>query len=140
MATSLLSLFLYFLKYLFNFLAAPGLSCSAGSLVAVCKLSCSMWDLDPCPGIEPGPPMLEHRVLATGPPGKALCLCLYAASPLCVSFTRTSVIGFRAQSKSRMISSQDPEAMCLTLGTLIGIRKGRDIVLILFVLVIDIRL
>jgi len=53
---------------------------------------------------------------------------------------RASVNGFRAQSKSRMISSQDPEAMCLTLGTLIGIRKGRDIILILLVLVIYIRL
>ena len=120
-------------------MAEPGLSCSVGSLVAVCKLSCSMWDLDPCPGIEPRPPMLEHRVLAAGPPGKALWLCLYESS-LCISIMWTSVIGFRAQSKSRMISSQDPEAMCLTLGTLIGIRKGRDIVLILLVLVIDIRL
>ena len=31
-----------------------------------------MWDLVPRPGKEPGPPALEGRVLATGPPGKSL--------------------------------------------------------------------
>ena len=29
-----------------------------------------MWDLVPQPGNEPGPLDSEHRVLATGPPGK----------------------------------------------------------------------
>ena len=32
----------------------------------------SMWDLVPWPGIKPGPLHWEHRVLATGPPGKSL--------------------------------------------------------------------
>ena len=41
-----------FLKYLFIYLAAPGLSCSMQTL------SCSIWDLVPWPGIEPGPPAL----------------------------------------------------------------------------------
>ena len=40
--------FCNFLKqYLFSFLAAPGLSFGVGSLVAVCELSYSTWDLDP---------------------------------------------------------------------------------------------
>ena len=34
-------------------------------------LSCSVWDLVPRPGIEPGPPVTEHRVLATRPPGNS---------------------------------------------------------------------
>ena len=34
--------------------------------------SCSMWDLDPWPGMNPEPLNWEHRVLATGPPGKSL--------------------------------------------------------------------
>ena len=52
-----------------------------GSLifVAACRifhcsmqtLSCSMWDLVPWPGIEPGPLHWECGVLATGPPGKS---------------------------------------------------------------------
>ena len=54
------------------YLAAPGLSCGTGSLIAISKLLCAMWDLVPWPGIEPGPPALEHKVLATGPPGKSL--------------------------------------------------------------------
>ena len=29
--------------------------------LTVLSLSCSMWDLVPWPGIEPGPPALEHR-------------------------------------------------------------------------------
>ena len=35
-------------------------------------LSCSMWDLVPLPGIEPGPLHWELRVLTTGPSGKPL--------------------------------------------------------------------
>lgn len=34
-------------------------------------LSCGMWDLVPRPGIELGPPALEHEVLATGSPGRS---------------------------------------------------------------------
>ena len=34
-------------------------------------LSYGMQDLIPWPGIEPRPPHWEHRVLATGPPGKS---------------------------------------------------------------------
>ena len=67
-------LFGVFKKYLFIYLAAPGLSCSTWDLrchvwdllVAACKtfscggptLSCSMWDLDPRAGVEPVPPAL----------------------------------------------------------------------------------
>ena len=64
------------------FLAVPGLSRSArdlqsslqhvGSLVAACGLLvAAMWDLVPCPGMEPGPLSWEGRVLATGPPEKS---------------------------------------------------------------------
>ena len=39
-------------------------------LLAACGIfRCDMWDLVPRPGIKPWPPELEHRVLATGPPG-----------------------------------------------------------------------
>ena len=61
----------YFLKFLFIYLSVPGLSCGMWSLllffsVAACRtfscslqtLICSMWDLVPLPGIEPGPPTL----------------------------------------------------------------------------------
>ena len=42
-------------------------------------LSCGMWDLVPCPGIEPRPPTLGSLSpcsgdLATGPAGKSLFL------------------------------------------------------------------
>ena len=52
-----------FLLKLIYFLAAP-------------SLSCGMWDLVCWSGIEPGqgPLNWEHRVLATGPPGKSLCV------------------------------------------------------------------
>ena len=33
--------------------------------------SCNMWGLVHCPGIEPRTPHWEHRILATGPPGKS---------------------------------------------------------------------
>ena len=33
-------------------------------------LSCSMWDLFPDQGCNPGPLHWEHGILATGPPGK----------------------------------------------------------------------
>ena len=39
--------------------------------LAMPGLSCSMWDLVPWPGIEPGSPALGAWVLATGPPGKS---------------------------------------------------------------------
>ena len=54
-----ISFFLFFFLYLIIYLAAP-------------DLSCSMWDLVPWPGIEPGAPYFGSRVLATGPPGKSL--------------------------------------------------------------------
>ena len=42
-------------------------------LAAVCGIfSCSMWDLVPCPGIEPELPALHAGVLAIGPPRKSL--------------------------------------------------------------------
>ena len=34
-------------------------------------LSCGIWDLVPCTGIEPGPLLREHGVSVAGPPGKA---------------------------------------------------------------------
>ena len=39
-----------------------------------CPSSCSLWDLVPWPGIEPRPPVWNHRVLATGPLGKSQAL------------------------------------------------------------------
>ena len=60
-------IYLCIFKYLFIYLAAPGLSCGTWDLhcgmrdllVVACELfSCSMWDLVPWPGIEPGPPAL----------------------------------------------------------------------------------
>ena len=47
------------LSFLSNFvnLVAPG-------------LSCGMWDLGPCSGIESLPPVLEARSLSPGLPGK----------------------------------------------------------------------
>ena len=41
-------------------------------------LSCLTWDLVPWPGGEPRPLPWEHRVLASGPPGKSppYCFCL----------------------------------------------------------------
>ena len=58
-------LFIFYKNPVFIYLAAPG-------------FSCSIWDLGPRPGMEPGPLCWERRVLATGPPGKALCVILNA--------------------------------------------------------------
>ena len=54
--------FSLFVKCLFIYLAALGLSCSTSIF------SCGMWDLVPWPG----PLQWEHRVSATGPPEKSL--------------------------------------------------------------------
>ena len=52
---------------------------NSSDLVVACGfLHCSMWDLVTWPGVEPWPPESEHRDLATGPPGKALCTFNYA--------------------------------------------------------------
>ena len=40
--------------------------------------SCSMWDLIPWPGMEPGPLCWELRILATGPPDKSRLLVFKA--------------------------------------------------------------
>jgi len=74
-------------KYLFIYLAEPGLSHDVVSLkfVLACRifshgmgnLSCIMWDLVPWPGWEPQPLLWECRILATGPPGKSLYFLLY---------------------------------------------------------------
>ena len=53
-----------FFKKIFIYLAAPGLGANG-------LFNCSMWDLVPWPGINPGPLHWEHVVLATGPPGKS---------------------------------------------------------------------
>ena len=48
--------------------------CARGVLDLCCGMrvfSCSMWDLVPWPGSNPGPVHGEHRVLAPGPPGKS---------------------------------------------------------------------
>ena len=40
--------------------------------IEACKIvGCGMWELVPCPGIEPSPLHWEHGILATGPPGKS---------------------------------------------------------------------
>jgi len=49
------SIFFFLFQYLFIYLAASGLNCGTWDiLVAECGIvfSCSMWDLDPWPGIE----------------------------------------------------------------------------------------
>ena len=49
----------FFNIYLLTDLATPGLSCKLGIFsCGVWTLSCSTWDLDPCPGIKPGPSAL----------------------------------------------------------------------------------
>ena len=57
-----------FLKYFFLYLATP-------VIVAACKLSCSMWDLVPWPGIEPGPPALGGQNLSHWTIGEAPWIC-----------------------------------------------------------------
>ena len=52
------------LLYIYLF-AVLDLSCGTRSL------RCSMWDLVPCQGLNPGPLHWELGVLATGPPGKS---------------------------------------------------------------------
>ena len=47
--------------------------------LAVPGLSCSVWDLVPQPGIEPGPLHWDRRVLGTGP---AVCVCSVASDSL----------------------------------------------------------
>ena len=49
-------LFYYILSHYFDS-AGSAFQCM-GSLVVACGLSCSMWDLVPCPAVEPGPPAL----------------------------------------------------------------------------------
>ena len=48
---------IYFILYLFIYLAVPG-------------LSCGMWDLVPSSSLTRGPLHWKHGILATGPPGK----------------------------------------------------------------------
>ena len=59
-----------FLKYLFIYLAAPGLSCSTWDI----RSYCGMWDPFPWPGVEPRALYWESAVLPTGPPGNSLVL------------------------------------------------------------------
>ena len=48
-----------------NLFSALCLSCGTGDLHCLMyDLCCSMWDLVPWPGIEPGPPALEARILS----------------------------------------------------------------------------
>ena len=49
---------LAFLNLMFIYVSASG-------------LGCSMWDLVPWPGLNPGPLHWKHGVTATGPPGKS---------------------------------------------------------------------
>ena len=60
---------LFFFLIFFIYLAVPG-------------LSCSMWDLVPDQGSNPDPLHWEHGVLATGPPGKSLGVCLKGTGQL----------------------------------------------------------
>ena len=58
-----------------------GLSCSTQTL------SCSMWDLVPWLGLNPGPLRWECRVLATEPPEKSLpqlFKCMYQLHDMCL--------------------------------------------------------
>ena len=59
-----------FFFLMFMYLTMLGLNLGTQDLlVAVCELSCSMQELVPQWGIEPGPLPTEHGVLATGSPG-----------------------------------------------------------------------
>ena len=51
--------------FLCIYLAVPSCGCGMRTL------SCSMWNWFPDQGSNPGPLHWEHRVLATGPPGKS---------------------------------------------------------------------
>ena len=67
-------LFFFFFKYLFIWLCQV-LIAAHGIFDLCCKvwsLNCSMWDLIPWPGMEPGPLHCQHGVLATGSSGKYL--------------------------------------------------------------------
>ena len=79
--------FCLFFKHLFTYLAVPGLSWG------IWTLSCSVRDLVPWPGIEPGPLHWEHGVLPTGPPEKSRGLCLnpHASSLLILALTAFQV-------------------------------------------------
>ena len=62
--------------------------------------SCCMWDLVPCPGIEPRPPPLEAQSLTTGPPrqspaaaAKSLQSCPTLCDPIDGSPPGSSVHG-----------------------------------------------
>ena len=59
------SLLAFLKKKKFIYLAISGCSCDMQTL------SQGMWDLVPRPGKEPRPLYWEHRVSATGPPGKS---------------------------------------------------------------------
>ena len=57
--------YIYTLKYIFIY------------LLAVLDLSCSLWDLVSCPGIDPGPLLWELGILARKIPCvDTFCLCL----------------------------------------------------------------
>ena len=60
---------LSFKKYVFVYLAVPGLNGSLQGLQGL-QLCCWMWDWLPDQGSNPGPLHWECGVLATGPPGK----------------------------------------------------------------------
>ena len=85
----LFSFWFFFNIYLFNYLAALGLSCGLQDLHGGSQASLQLWRLRsgahglsscpvacgilvPQPGIEPASPALEGRFLTTGPPGKSL--------------------------------------------------------------------
>ena len=54
-------------------LAAPGLSCGMWELLVAAheRLVCSVWNLAPRLGIEPGPPEVGAQSLTTGSPRKS---------------------------------------------------------------------
>ena len=56
-----------FFKKKIIYLAVPGYFRSS-----LWRLSCSMWDLVPWPGIDPGPQHWKRGMLATGPPWEFL--------------------------------------------------------------------
>ena len=78
--------FYLFIKYLFIYLAWPGLSYRMWTLI------CGMWDLIPQSGIKLKPPPLESWSLATGPPRKSLLCPFLKAIAYTLSLSRIFLV------------------------------------------------
>ena len=80
----------------------PSLWCVGPFICSKRTLSCSMWDLIPCPGMEPGPPALGAWSLSRGPQGSS-SVCILTSSQV----TTLKVLGFYLQHPSLHRNSRD---------------------------------